>query len=105
MVPIRCTSRTESQRAKCPANPQLANTLFAMLTSEDKVILDFERAWWKEPGPKDQAIELALGLSAAVFYERLRKLALSPAALAYDPLTVKRVRSLIWERTDAEMAV
>lgn len=75
-----------------------------MLASEDRVILDFERAWWQEPGPKDQAIELGLGLSAAVFYERLRELVFSPAALAYDPLTVKRVRSLIWEPSSAEMA-
>ena len=76
-----------------------------MLSSEDRAILDFERACWKEPGPKDQAIEFGLGVSAAHFYERLRQIVCDPAALAYDPLTVKRVRSLITEPVTTEMAV
>ena len=76
-----------------------------MLGSEDRAILDFERAWWKEPGPKDQAIEFSLGIDAAAFYERLRLLVFRPAALAYDPLTVKRVRTLIVEPITTEMAV
>jgi hypothetical protein len=76
-----------------------------MLGSEDRAILDFERAWWHEPGAKDQAIEFALGLPAAVFYERLRAIIARPEALAYDPLTVKRVRALIVEPLSAEVAV
>ena len=43
-----------------------------MLSEEDRAILDFERASLVEPGPKDMTIEIALGLSAARFYERLR---------------------------------
>ncbi len=76
-----------------------------MLNSDDRAILDFERGWWLEPGPKDQAVEFALGLSSMDYYERLRTLVFDAFALAYDPLTVKRVRSLIETVTDRELAV
>ena len=76
----------------------------AMLKSDDRAILDFERSWWLEGGPKDQAIERNLGLSAAVYYENLLRIVSDAVALAYDPLTVKRVRSLI-EPTEGELAV
>ena len=75
-----------------------------MLESEDRAILDFERSFWLQPGAKDQAIEFALGLSAAAYYERLRLLVTMPAALAYDPLTVKRVRTLIDGHLTRELA-
>ena len=66
-----------------------------MLTSEERAVLEFERAWWLEPGPKDRAIEFALGLSAAAYYEVLRSLVRDNRALAFDPLTVKRVNALM----------
>lgn len=76
-----------------------------MLNDEDRAILDFERAAWREPGPKDQAIEMVLGLSAGVYYERLRSLVLGTAALAYDPLTTKRVLTIIEEQRETGLAV
>ena len=76
-----------------------------MLSSDDKAILDFERRWWLEPGPKDQAIEFSCGLTASDYYERLRRIVVDPIALAYDPLTVKRVRSLIDTCEEGELAV
>ena len=76
-----------------------------MLTEEERAILDFERAAWSEPGPKDQAIEMSLGLTAAEYYERLRSLVLRAAALAYDPLTTKRVLAIIEESTGTGLAV
>lgn len=66
-----------------------------MLSDEDRSILEFERGWWLLPGPKDQVIELALGLSAAAYYERLVDLVATTAAYRFDPLTVARVRRLI----------
>lgn len=66
-----------------------------MLSNEEMAILDFERAWWQEPGPKDQAIEFALGLSADAYYEILRALVVDKRAFAFDPLTIKRVRNLM----------
>jgi hypothetical protein len=75
-----------------------------MLNEEERAILGFERAHWLQPGPKDQAIEMALGLSAADYYERLRALVFDAAALAYDPLTTKRVLALIEEPTRTGLA-
>lgn len=75
-----------------------------MLSEEDRAILDFERASLVEPGPKDMTIEIDLGLSAARFYERLRAIVASAHALAYDPLTVKRVRRIIEEPRESELA-
>jgi hypothetical protein len=66
-----------------------------MLAAEDRAILDFEQGWWAQPGPKDQAIEFNLGLSAACYYERLRTLVFHAEAIRYDPLTTRRVRAMI----------
>ena len=76
-----------------------------MLNEEDRAILDFERAAWREPGPKDQAIEWSLGLPAADYYERLRDLVRGTAALAYDPMTTKRVLNIIEEQRESGLAV
>ena len=76
-----------------------------MFNEEDRAILDFERSWWREPGPKDQAIELALGLTACDYYERLLALVDRRSAMTYDPLTVKRVLALIERPTPSEQAV
>ncbi len=77
----------------------------AVLTKLDRAILDFEREWWVEAGPKDLAIELDLGLSASAYYERLRALVSKPAALAYDPLTVKRVLRILDQGEEETKAV
>lgn len=76
-----------------------------MLTEEERAILDFERAAWREPGPKDQAIEMSLGLTAAAYYEQLRSVVAKASALAYDPLTAKRVLAIIEEPTETGLAV
>lgn len=76
-----------------------------MLIQEERAILDFERTWWREPGPKDQAIEMVLGLTAHAYYERLLRLVGRPSAFAYDPLTVKRVLTLIEKPSSSELAV
>lgn len=76
-----------------------------MFNEEDRAILDFERSWWREPGPKDQAIEMVLGLSASDYYERLLLIVGRHSALAYDPLTVKRVLTLIERNSPSELAV
>jgi hypothetical protein len=76
-----------------------------MLSDEDRAILDFERFSWAMPGPKDLAIELDLGLSAAVYYELLRSLVVTRPALVYDPMTTKRVLKMIEVPRDSELAV
>ena len=64
------------------------------LSDRDKAILDFERSWWRLPGPKEVAIRERFDLSATRYYELLSALLESPAALEYDPLVVRRLRRL-----------
>jgi Protein of unknown function (DUF3263) len=66
-----------------------------MLSGEDRSILEFERGWWLEPGPKDQAIEYRLGLPASVYYEHLIRIVSLPEATRFDPFTVARISALI----------
>jgi hypothetical protein len=66
-----------------------------MLTAEDRSILEFERGWWLELGPKDQAIEFRLGLPASAYYEHLIRIVSLTGASRFDPLTVARVTAMI----------
>lgn len=66
-----------------------------MLSEEDRTILDFEGRWWLEPGPKDQAIEFTLGLTAALYYERLIAIVGLAESSQVAPLTVARIKSII----------
>lgn len=66
----------------------------AGLDQRDIEILDFERSWWKHAGVKEQAIKDRFGLSATRYYQVLNDLLENPAALAHDPILVKRLRRL-----------
>jgi len=63
-----------------------------VLEARDRSILDFERSWWQERGPKQQAIRMRLDISPALYYRRLRELVDVRAAYDYDPLLVRRLR-------------
>jgi len=62
------------------------------LTDRDKAILDFERSWWTEAGPKDTAIRERFELSGTRYYQLLAELLEEPEAIEYDPLLVRRLR-------------
>jgi hypothetical protein len=64
------------------------------LTDRDRAILDFERSWWSEAGPKELAIRERFELSATRYYQILAELIDDAEALAYDPLVVRRLRRL-----------
>ena len=64
------------------------------LSERDRAILDFERTWWTESGPKDAAIRSRLELSPTRYYRILNDLLDSPDAVDYDPLVVRRLRRL-----------
>lgn len=64
------------------------------LTDRDRAILDFERSWWREPGPKELAIRERFELSSTRYYEIVSELLDMPDALEYDPLVVRRLRRL-----------
>jgi hypothetical protein len=62
------------------------------LTARERAILDFERGWWRLDGPKEAAIRDRLRMSSTRYYRVLGELIDQPTAIAYDPLTVKRLR-------------
>jgi hypothetical protein len=64
------------------------------LTDRDRAILDFERSWWNETGPKETLIQDKFELSATRYYEILGHLLDSPEAYEYDPLGVRRLRRM-----------
>ena len=69
------------------------------LTERGQAILEFERQWWKHAGAKEQAIRDTFGLSATRYYQLLNALLDDPAALAFDPMLVGRLRRLRASRT------
>jgi len=73
------------------------------LTDRDRAILDFERSWWVEPGPKDAAIRERFELSGTRYYQLLTELIDDPEALDYDPLLVRRLRRVRERRRRARV--
>lgn len=74
------------------------------LTGRDEQMLDLERQWWKYAGAKEQAIRDMFDLSAVHYYQVLNALIDTEAALAYDPMLVKRLRRLRTSRQQARSA-
>lgn len=64
------------------------------LDAREKAVLDFERSWWKHAGVKEQAIKERFDMSATRYYQLLNELLEKSAALAYDPILVKRLKRL-----------
>lgn len=64
------------------------------LTDQQLAILTFERQWWKYAGAKEQAVRTEFDMSATRYYQVLNALIDEPAALAADPLLVRRLRRL-----------
>ena len=64
------------------------------LDERERSVLDFERSWWKHAGVKEQAIKERFEMSATRYYQLLNELLEKPAALAYDPILVKRLKRL-----------
>ena len=64
------------------------------LSERDQEILGFERQWWKYAGAKEQAIRELFDMSATRYYQVLNALIDDPAALAHDPMLVKRLRRM-----------
>ena len=64
------------------------------LTETEMAVLDFERQWWKYAGAKETAVRERFDMSATRYYQVLNALIERPAALAYDPMLVHRLRRL-----------
>ena len=64
------------------------------LSETEREILAFERQWWKYAGAKETAVRELFGMSATRYYQVLNTLIDSEAALATDPMLVKRLRRM-----------
>jgi hypothetical protein len=73
------------------------------LTDRDRAILDFERGWWLLPSSKRAAIRERLDISPTRYYELLNVVLDDPAAAAYDPLVVHRLRRARLRRRQARV--
>jgi hypothetical protein len=74
------------------------------LSERDREILAFERQWWKYAGAKETAIKELFDMSSTRYYQVLNGLIDDPAALAHDPMLVKRLRRLRSSRQRARSA-
>jgi len=78
------------------------------LSSIQRAMLEFERRWWTEPGPKDARIRERFGLSPAEYAQHLHDLTYCEAAMDADPLLVRRLRRQrdrrVRERSDEHRA-
>lgn len=62
------------------------------LDERSQQILTLEKLWWKYAGAKEQAISKQFSMSPTNYYQLLNQLIETDAALAYDPMLVKRLR-------------
>jgi hypothetical protein len=74
------------------------------LTDRERELLAFERQWWRYAGAKEQAVREAFDISATRYYQLLSELIDLPAALAHDPMLVKRLRRMRSSRQRARTA-
>ena len=93
------TPRSMPEAPDAPAAPDVDE-----LPERDREILAFERQWWKYAGAKEQAIRELFDMSGTRYYQVLNSLIDRPAALAHDPMLVKRLRRLRAARQRARSA-
>ncbi len=77
-----------------PARDPDAADPAAVLNDRQRRVLEFEHHWWRYAGAKETAIRAEFGISATRYYQILNALIDSPAALAADPMLVRRLRRL-----------
>jgi hypothetical protein len=64
------------------------------LSDRARAVLAVAVRQWPSPGAKDRAIREELGMSPTRYYQLLNALLDDPRALAHDPVTVNRLRSV-----------
>jgi hypothetical protein len=64
------------------------------LSRREHEMLSFERHWWRHAGAKETAIRDRFGVPPTRYYQVLNALVDRPAALATDPLLIRRLRRL-----------
>ena len=64
------------------------------LSERERLLLVFERQWFRYAGAKEQAIKETFDISATRYYQLLNGLLDNPAALEVEPMLVARLRRL-----------
>ena len=62
------------------------------LGERERGVLQFERQWWRHAGAKEEAIRRQFGVGPTAYYQLLSRLIDDPAALAHDPMLIKRLQ-------------
>lgn len=73
------------------------------LTERERALLDFEGNWWTLDDAKDELIRARFSCSLDEYYQELNRLLEVPAALAHDPLVVRRLLRLRDRRRRARL--
>lgn len=73
------------------------------LTERERTILDLEARGWQRGAVKADAVRDLLGMGETRYYQALNALLERPAALAYAPATVHRLRRLRDARRDRRL--
>jgi hypothetical protein len=68
-----------------PADP-------AELSARDRAVLDVAALTFARPGVRERTIRERLGMSPTAYFQLLNALLDDPRALAYEPVTVNRLR-------------
>jgi hypothetical protein len=61
------------------------------LTERERALLDFEGEWWTFDQPKDTLVRARFACNLDEYYQELNRLVEVPAALAYDPMVIRRL--------------
>ncbi|HLT68129.1 MAG TPA: DUF3263 domain-containing protein [Microbacterium sp.] len=65
-----------------------------VLSERARAILDFEEEWSAHSPAKEDAIRARLEIEPARYYQMLGRLVEDPAALAYAPMLIGRLRRM-----------
>ena len=76
------------------ATPAASARLPGVLDDLERRVLDFERSAWRLQIAKGRAIREEFGFSTTRYHQVLHRAVDRPAALAYDPMLVRRLRRL-----------
>jgi hypothetical protein len=63
-----------------------------VLDERSRRVLDLEREAWQLTTSKERAVRERFGVSVTRYHQLLTRILDDPAALAYDPMTVRRLR-------------
>jgi hypothetical protein len=85
---------TPPHSASSSLTPPASARLPEVLDELERRVLDFERDAWRLHIPKDRAIRESFGFSTTRYHQLLHRAVDRPAALAYDPMLVRRLRRL-----------